>query len=355
MYNSVIGMKNEIKKSTMKTIMWALISAVLAFLTIKGVLDHNKDMSLSELWQIIKTSDVLFVVLAVVAAAMFVFLEGVAILEILRKSGYRRKLHQGLIYSTSDIYFSAITPSATGGQPASAFFMIRDGIPGGIVTATLILNLAMYTMSIVVLGLISICLSPASFLSFNTFSRVIITIGFVALFLLSGSFLVMLRNEKLIFGTIRRIINFMGSKKLLKNVDGKLKKINKHEEDYKCCADLISSSKRVLAAAFLWNFLQRASQILVPVMIYKALGGAASSMVEVFSKQCLITIGYNFVPIPGGMGISDYLMIDGFTDLMGMDMAINVELISRVISFYMCVLISGIITLVGYLAGRNRK
>ena len=90
-------------------------------------------------------------------------------------------------------------------------------------------------------------------------------------------------------------------------------------------------------------------------MIYKALGGAASSMVEVFSKQCLITIGYNFVPIPGGMGISDYLMIDGFTDLMGMDMAINVELISRVISFYMCVLISGIITLVGYLAGRSRK
>ncbi len=79
-------------------------------------------------------------------------------------------------------------------------------------------------------------------------------------------------------------------------------------------------------------------------------------MIVVFAKQCLITIGYNFVPIPGGMGISDYLMFDGFSLMMGEETALNVSLISRGITFYMCVLISGIITFAGHmLTGRNRR
>lgn len=347
-------MSNRLNKNTLKNLSWALISAVLAVLTIKVVLDQNKDMTVGELMEIVKTSDLRFVALAAVAAAMFVWFEGVAILSILKRSGYRRKPLQGLLYSTSDIYFSAITPSATGGQPASAFFMMRDGIPGGIVTATLILNLAMYTISIVVLGIASIVLKPSAFTTFNTFSKVVIVLGFAALLILSVIFIVLLKNENLIFKPAKRLIEFLYRKKIIKHKDSKLSKLEKHKEDYKCCAEIISSSKRVLFAAFVWNLIQRSSQLLVPVLIYKALGGQAQFMPDVFFKQTLITIGYNFVPIPGGMGISDYLMIDGFGELMGADLSINVELISRVISFYMCVLISGIITLIGYFAGRKK-
>ena len=83
------------------------------------------------------------------------------------------------------------------------------------------------------------------------------------------------------------------------------------------------------------------------------MGGAKDLMTSVFSRQCLITIGYNFVPIPGGMGISDYLMIDGFCSIMEESVAYSVELISRGITFYICVTISGIITLVGYLIGKH--
>ena len=347
-------MKTGLKKSQLKNVFWAMISAVLAFLTIKVVLDQNKDMSVGELWKMVKASDKLFVVLAVIAAAMFVWFEGVAILSILKRSGYKRSHFQGLLYSTSDIYFSAITPSATGGQPASAYFMMRDGIPGGIITATLILNLAMYTASIIFLGVVSIIFRPMTFLGFNTFSRVIIVLGFVALLTLATIFIVLLKKENLIFTPAERLINFLHKKKIIKNKDAKLKKLEKHKEDYTCCADLISSSKRVMTAAFIWNLIQRSSQIMVPVLIYKALGGDAQNMIDVFCKQVLITIGYNFVPIPGGMGISDYLMIDGFGELMGSDLSYNVELISRVISFYMCVLISGLITLAGYFIGRKK-
>ena len=48
-------------------------------------------------------------------------------------------------------------------------------------------------------------------------------------------------------------------------------------------------------------------------------------------------------------------MIDGFNRVMGEQMAYSVELISRGITFYVCVSVSGIITLIGYILGRKRK
>lgn len=327
---------------------------VLAILTVRLVLKQCSDLSLSDFVTILKESDKPFLIMAIIASLLFIWFEGLAIRSILKRAGYKHGPFDGLLYSTSDIYFSAITPSSTGGQPASAFFMIRNGISAGITTATLVLNLMMYTLSIIALGFISILISPRSFLGFGTTSKVFIVIGFVIMLLLASCFFLLLKKEEIIFKPTCKLVSFF-NKRNVKKKERILAKIEKTKADYKECSDLISGHKGVLITSFVWNFLQRASQIMVPMLIYAALGGDKSLMPAVFSKQCLITIGYNFVPIPGGMGISDYLMIDGFKNIMESSMAYSVELISRGLTFYICVLISGIITLLGYLIGRRKE
>lgn len=344
---------NTSKKKVSKNLIWALISLVLAVITIRVVLKQSEDISVSDLINVVRNSDKLFFSLSVAASFLFVWFEGVAIRSILKHSGYNRKPLQGLMYSTSDIYFSAITPSATGGQPASAFFMIKDGIPAGIVTATLVLNLMMYTISIIVLGIIAIILDPGAFFGFSTLSKTFIAIGFAVMLLLAACFFVLLKKESLLFKPLTKIIDFLHRKRIIKEKEHLLAKINKTSSDYRSCSELISGHSSLLFWAFIWNILQRASQIIVPVFVFVATGGAKDLMASVFSRQCLITIGYNFVPIPGGMGISDYLMIDGFCSIMEESVAYSVELISRGITFYICVTISGIITLVGYLIGKH--
>lgn len=341
-------------KKISKNLIWAIISLILAVLTVRIVLKQSSDLSITDLCALLKTSDKLYLSLAIIASLLFIWFEGTAIRSILKRAGYKRSPLQGLLFSTSDIYFSAITPSSTGGQPASAFFMIRSGISVGITTATLVLNLMMYTLSIIVLGIISIIISPKAFMDFGTASKVFIIIGFVVMLLLATGFFLLLKKEALIFKPASKLISFLNKTKIIKHKEHLLEKIERVRTDYKACSDLISGHHGVLITSFIWNLLQRASQIMVPMLVFAALGGDQSLMPTVFSKQCLITMGYNFVPIPGGMGISDYLMIDGFDGIMGSAMAYSVELISRGLTFYICVLISGIITLTGYLIG-NRK
>ena len=82
----------------------------------------------------------------------FIFFEACGIRKSVRLLGKDCPLRKSWSYSAADIHFSAITPSASGGQPASAFLMLRDGIPGVQVTAALLLNLAMYSCSLVAIG-----------------------------------------------------------------------------------------------------------------------------------------------------------------------------------------------------------
>ncbi|MCQ4775571.1 flippase-like domain-containing protein, partial [Lacrimispora saccharolytica] len=128
-----------------------------AVLTITAVLKGG-GVSPGELATDIRNLLIPGLLLAVSGMFGFIFFEGMALTVIVRSLGYPAKHRQGFVYSAGDIYFSAITPSASGGQPASALFMIRDGIPTTAVMAALLLNLIMYTMVIITIVLFTILL-----------------------------------------------------------------------------------------------------------------------------------------------------------------------------------------------------
>ncbi|MCR4566618.1 MAG: flippase-like domain-containing protein [Pseudobutyrivibrio sp.] len=342
-------------KSQKKKIFWMCFSLVLSLLTIWAVLRQSEDMSINDLINIVIHADKRWMLLAFLSAGCYIVFEAIAICSILKGLSYKRSLGKGLVYSTSDIYFSAITPSATGGQPASAYFMHRDGIPAGVVSASLVLNLMMYNASIIALGIIAIILAPKAFLGFRLSSKILIVIGFIGLSVLTGFFFVVLKRGDKLFGVAEKLINFLYKKKIIHRVEHKIEKLHKIQNDYDNCAIIMAGQSKILHKAFFWNIIQRASQIIVPTLVYLSLGGEKISSKVLFSKQCLITIGYNYVPIPGAMGISDFLMIDGFSKLMTRAQAFQLDMISRGITFYICVAVSGIVTLVGYLIGRKKK
>lgn len=342
------------KGSQKKKLFWMIFSLVLALLTIWAVLKQSEDMSIQKLLEIVEGADKKWIIVSMVSVAFFVIFEAVAICSILKEISHEKSIGKGILYSTSDIYFSAITPSATGGQPASAFFMLRDGIPVGVASATLVLNLMMYTAAIIFLGFVAVVVSPKMFFEFNPWSKFFISAGAIGLTVLVIFFLAVLRKGDKVFTALANLLRFLHKKKLIHRLDGRLLKLNKIQVDYNNCSKLIAGKSSIMIKAFFWNVMQRTCQLIVPSLIYFSLGGEGHKSVMLFFKQCLITIGYNFVPVPGAMGIADYLMIDGFSSIMTKTAAFELDMISRGITFYICVSLSGLITLFGYMKGKKR-
>ena len=106
--------------------------------------------------------------------------------------------------------------------------------------------------------------------------------------------------------------------------------------------------RKMLCNVFLLNMLQRLCQISVASFMFLAVGGYGRCVSEVWAVQSLALVGSNGMPVPGAMGVIDYLLIEGFSHIQEIDSVANMELLVRGVSFYICVCLCGILTLIGY-------
>ncbi|MBE6778712.1 MAG: flippase-like domain-containing protein [Ruminococcaceae bacterium] len=326
---------------------------VIAAVSVWAVM--SQDFSPAEFGAYVKGASFPWLIMALVSMLGFILFEALALLVLCRAFGYRPRLWNGYIYSASDIYFSAITPSATGGQPASAYFMMKDGMSGMTVTATLIANLCMYTLSIIVIGLICLFGRFDIFLQYSLPSQVLIAVGFLMQVGLLLFFYMVLRREKLLHRMCSAVLRLLCRMRLLRRQEEKQQKLDAYMERYREDARAISGHTGAMVLCFLFNLLQRASQIAVTMFVYAATAGVSLwQAAELWFWQGYVVLGSNCIPIPGGMGVSDYLMLDGFRNMMTENQAVNLELLSRSFSFYSCVIICGISVFIQYCVVKKR-
>lgn len=344
-------------KDSRKKVIWSLVLLALIGLTLYTVIGTNESFTIKGFARYVSAAKGQWIAAAFLCMLGFILFEAMAIRELSKAFGYRRRLRKCLIYSTSDIYFSAITPSATGGQPASALFMMRDKIPGAVTTIVLLLNLTLYTASIILIGVVCFITRPGMFLHFSILSKCMILAGFLVQFVLLSVFLLLVYKEKIIMKSADFFMRLLQKLHLMHNIEKKQQHLIEVEHQYKECALAIKGKLKNIVVAFIFNLLQRLSLILVSVCVFIAVGGSAENVYSAFVAQGFVVLGSNSVPIPGAVGAADYLFIDGFGKII--NDSVSIELLSRGISFYCCIIVCGIITLAASvlhsLKGMKRK
>ena len=337
-----------------KKIFWAIASVFIAALSIWAVISQSRNFSFATLKSFILGADKGWLLASFVCTFGFIWFEGFALVRIARHFGYKTNALDGTVYGGADVYFSAITPSASGGQPASAYFMMKDGIPGYATTVALLINLVMYTLALLTVGIVSIIFKYPMLKNFSVLSRFFIGIGIVVLIFLALVFYMLLRKGKILYGICDAVIGLMEKIHVIRHGDKLRKKLKNTMAEYQECSNSITGKTGFLAEIFFWNLMQRMSQLLVSFMIFMSMGEGVKKAVDVSVIQCFVAMGSNCVPIPGAMGVADYIMIDGFKQLVG-DNAANMELLCRGVTFYGSVLTSALIILIGYMLRRARK
>ena len=97
-----------------RQLLWSVIAIAIAAVTVWAVFSKSRTMTFAELFEILREADPKWLALSVLSMFGFIFFEGEAVLTLCRGLGYGRSHLRGLVYSAGDVYFSAITPSASG-------------------------------------------------------------------------------------------------------------------------------------------------------------------------------------------------------------------------------------------------
>lgn len=332
---------SEKKKSVLKKILWTVLFLLIAAASIAAVSAQMKQDSLAELGQQLLKMDPMWSLAAILSMFGFIVFEGFSLRAISRALGIHPGLKHCCEYAAADIYFSAITPSATGGQPASVLLMHQDGVSVATATAALLINLTLCAFATFIMGAVCFGLNLRTFLRFGMISRILIAIGFLMQLVTALVLYLMVWHETLLQNIASFVIRFAAKLHLVRHQEEKMAVLAEKMDEYRQVVRLVNDRKHHLVQAFIFNFLQRCSQLCITMFVFRAMGITSASMFDIWATQGYVVMGSNYVPIPGGMGVADILLLNGFGAVMAPPAAAQLELISRSLSFYLCILICG--------------
>ena len=340
-------------KKTTKNFLLFLLLAIISICTYSVMTQWSRDFSLEKLRALMNGADPVWLCLAAVCAFGFIWFEGAAIRCSCRFFGQNCSRGQGVLFSASDIYFSAITPSASGGQPAALIMMMRRGIPAAVAAIVLLLNLVMYTAAIVIISLICFLGHPEMLLALDPAAKIFIYIGAALQLAFIGLFIMCILNDALVLKVCGWGLKLCCALRFISDYDKQYEKLVETIRQYRECGILLRREKTLLIKVFLLNLLQRLSVIMVAVCVFLAVGGNINGAFRAFCAQTYAVLGSNAAPIPGAVGIVDYIFIDGFASLTHDPVMLG--MISRGFSFYATFILCAALMLIEFIKRKIEK
>jgi len=328
---------------------------VLIGVTLAILFTSNKELNFKNIAEYIKTGNPWYLCAAVACMLAIIVLEGFSLFLIVRKLGFKGKAAKSMAYASIDAYYSAVTPSATGGQAAAAVYMVKDGMTAGSASFTFVFRAVTFTSAYVILTAAAFIIKPSLFLQLDFWPQFFIILGVATQLLLVGFFIALLLCHRTILRIGNGIISLLHKMRIIKKKEKWRTKHIKEIAKYANCVKQIKKHKMLFVNVLLLNLGEHVLRVLISVFVCLAADGSAPFR-DIFVLQCFLLVGYSSIPLPGGVGIFEFLYLNiyklAFSERQFM---LSAMMIMRTISYYMCMLVTGTVSLIYHLITVRRK
>lgn len=327
-------MNTKIKKGIINIIIF-LFFVILTFYIIL------KDNSIVEIMQVIKQVDKRFVIIAILFMFCFILSEGINIARTLKLLNCKIKFKDGIKYALVGFFFSSVTPSSSGGDPMQLYYMKKDGLQVGQSALAILTEFSSFQFVTVIMALIGFI---------TNYKFIEDSIGNIKYFLLIGVII----NTAILMGIMLTVF----SKKLIirlveivckvlckihyKKVEEFRMKCFEQIKEYKTGARLLIEHPKVLLKIVLTTMIQVILYHSIPYVIYLAFGLYGANFFRFLAVQSVLYISVSSIPLPGAVGVSEGGFMAIYKLLFPLELLSSAMILSRGISFYLFVIVSGI-------------
>lgn len=286
--------------------------------------------------------DLGWIVFGVVFMVLYWVVEGV-ILHCLTQFLYeKQRFLESFKVTMIGQFFNAVTPFASGGQPAQLYTMIGDGIDPGVAGSILMAKFIIYQAVLTVYSLLIILYKVKLFRGRISHFVFLAVIGFLvntAVILLAIMFS---KNRKLTHGILVKISKCLKWLHIIKDEEDMQQKMENELMSFHQSSKLVKNDRKVLTITSILTVIQLTLFFSIPYCIYKAFYGIGAPVVDMISAQAFVTMTSSFIPLPGAAGGAEgsfYLFFGLFFHKKNMVAAI---LLWRMITFYSCIGFGGL-------------
>ncbi len=331
----------EVMKKYKKAVVNILFIGVLLGLTLYFLL---KDQEIPQILAAMERVKPGWLAVGLICVLIFVCGESVIINYLMRSLKYRAPLLQCIKYSFVGFFFSCVTPSATGGQPAQVYYMKKDGLDISVSSLVLMVVTVAYKAVLLILGGLAFVTQPVFVCEHLGNVIYILIYGIVVNIAFITFLLMVIFKTSLARSCARTVTGWLGRWGVLKNPAESKKKVEQSLEKYHQAAVWLKGHKMAMFHVLWITMLQRMALFAVTWLVYRSFGLGDAGLWQIIALQTMISLSVDMLPLPGGIGASETSFIIMFEKVFGQSLVLPGMLLSRGISYYALVLISGAVT-----------
>ncbi len=331
-----------------KKIPWSTIYLVATVVAIGAIVLANNQIG--NVLATISTLSWTEMAIAVVVLIAFLFMEGFIVWYLLRVL----KEENATVMSTVKVgiiglYYSYITPSATGGQPAQVLYLSRDkGISAGSSVAALFIKFFSYQVVLVLMTVISFIFMYDS-ISQNTpeiIPFIYLGLGINCIWIV---LVPLVFSKKILNKGCNFVVKLINKIKFIKKKEKYIAHVEKFREDFTNYTQRFIDNKLSVLVSVLLTIPQVIFQMGVLYFVFASMGNMGVSFTEMTAMQTILQCSVSFVPLPGASGAQEF----GFSAMIGRffteEQLYGAMMIWRFLTYYLVVVSGAVLVIVDQL------
>ena len=239
-------------------------------------------------------------------------------------------------------YYSALTPFSSGGQPAQVLYLKQDGISVGKGTCVFSLKFIVFQVAVSSFFILGMLLrGPYIFEHYNhvfylTLLGLVINVGLMILVIF------VMVDKRRVGRFADKVLHLLGRIRLVKNLERAAETTHNMLNDFHNSASCANAHRPHMIIGSFISFFQLTCYYFITYCIYRAMGLAGTSALDIVILQAFLFLTVSFVPLPGAALASEGGFILFFGAVFpGAELVYTATLVWRLLTYYSNLLVGG--------------
>lgn len=275
---------------------------------------------------------------ALLCWGVYAFLEGFIVYVFFRFQRVATKVSTNLMVALIGMYYSSITPAATGGQPMQVYSLRKRGVPAGISSSALAVKFFCWQCAVLLLGAV-LWLKNPGFISQNMQGGVwFLLVGFLVNSLTVVGVILLAISRNAVRALIIFFVNLAHKLRIVKDKAKTASRIDAALSDFHASVDLLTKHPFQFVVLFLLSLLEVLAMMSAIYFVYRGLGLNTATYVQLLTMQTMLFIAASFTPLPGASGAQEGGFYIFFGNLIPQNIIFAAMFVWRFVTYYLSIL-----------------
>lgn len=328
------------KARTKKILNFAFIFGTLAVVLLVGVNGQEMTGAVAALRSIAPK----WIIACLLAYLGYLGCDAFSVYYFLRRQGYAISVRYALFVAVAGIYYSNITPGATGGQPMQVYYLKKHDVPIGIGTSALTVKFFCFQFMLMVMGTV-LWIANSGFVAQEVGGNMwILIVGYVYNAISVSFVLLMAVSKRLVRFFIRLFIKVGTKLRICKDPVAAQTKWEDVLSTFHASIMMMRRRPVEMLIQLAIGTAQLLFMMTVIVFLFHGFGLSGAGFWELTTLGVMLYISASYTPLPGASGAQEGVFALYFAKLFPDGIRLMALLLWRFFTYYISLIVGAVVT-----------